>query len=174
MPNGAPSDPTLEPGPAWRDFSLRFLIGAERIIFVLVGLMFFAAAFSLAIRSTVDLWGLIAGPRESIVLAGTAFLDLMLLVLMLVELAYTVIATLRGSDLSAEPFLIVGLIAVIRRILVITITTANGSGSPELPAAGGWLSQPIELGILTIVVLVFVVCIVLLRRSPHSSFGDDR
>jgi uncharacterized membrane protein (DUF373 family) len=164
-------------GPRWQGVSLGVLIQAERLIFILVGAMFFIAAFTLAIRSTTDLWSLIAGSRETIVYAGTAFLDLMLLVLMLVELAYTVIATLRGSVLSAEPFLIVGLIAVIRRILVITITTnaEHGPGA-EVPAGGvaGWIAQPIELGILTIVVLVFVFSIVLLRRSPQSpSSGTD-
>jgi uncharacterized membrane protein (DUF373 family) len=162
-------------GPLWQTVSLGVLINAERIIFVLVGAMFFLAAFALALRSTSDLWTLIAGSRDTIVLAGTNFLDLMLLVLMLVELAYTVIATLRGSDLSAEPFLIVGLIAVIRRILVITITSAQngGTGSSEVPSGtAGWISQPIELGILTIVVLVFVISIVLLRRSPQSSSND--
>ena len=149
--------------------SIKILVGAERVIFFVVGAMFFIAAFTLAIRSTADLYHLIVGTNDSMVLAGTAFLDVMLLVLMLVELAYTVIATLRGSDLSAEPFLIVGLIAVIRRILVITITTSEENGVVH----GGWLSQPIELGILTVVVLVFVVSIVLLRRSPQHVEYDD-
>ena len=159
--------------------SLRTLIWAERVIFFVVGAMFFVAAFALAAHATLDLWKLIVGPNDSIVLAGTQFLDVMLLVLMLVELAYTVIATLRGSDLSAEPFLIVGLIAVIRRILVITITSPemnaiDGAPSAPHPSSSGWLSQPVELGILTIVVLVFVLSIVLLRRSPTvQSIEDD-
>ena len=153
---------------AGRTVALRVFVGAERVVFSLVGAMFFVAAFSLALRASTDLWDLIAGPRASIIVAGTAFLDLMLLVLMLVELAYTVITSLRGTDLSAEPFLIVGLIAVIRRILVITIGGVNlGGSTPEVTrAASGIGSQPIELGILTAVVLVFVCSIALLRARP--------
>ena len=111
-------------GDGWRSPAL-LLVRAEGAIFAFVGLLFFVAAFALALRSTTDLWALISGPRGEIIVAGTAFLNLMLLVLMMVELAYTVIVSLRGAVLSAEPFLIVGLIAVIRRILVITIGDVN-------------------------------------------------
>jgi uncharacterized membrane protein (DUF373 family) len=141
------------------------LVGAERGIFAFVGALFFVAAFALAIRSTTDLWSLIVGPRDEIIMAGTAFLNLMLLVLMMVELAYTVLVSLRGTVLSAEPFLIVGLIAVIRRILVITIGDVNpGSGGASPNSAPSIGSQPVELGVLTAVVLVLVCSIVVLRR----------
>lgn len=47
-------------------------------------------------------------------------LDSLLLVMMLVEILHTVDISLRQHVLSSEPFLIVGLIAAIRRVLVIT------------------------------------------------------
>jgi uncharacterized membrane protein (DUF373 family) len=47
-------------------------------------------------------------------------LDRMLLILMIVELLYTVQVSFREHTLVPEPFLIVGLIAVTRRILVVT------------------------------------------------------
>jgi hypothetical protein len=78
---------------------------------------------------------------------------------MVVELAYTVILSLRGSVLSPEPFLIIGLIAVIRRILVITVGETK-------PAAGSVDHTIAELGILTAVVIVFVGSIVVLRFRP--------
>ena len=149
--------------------SVGLLVTAERAVFSFVGVLFFVAAFALAVRATTDLWALIAGPHDTIIRSGTAFLDMMLLVLMMVELAYTVTVSLRGTVLAAQPFLIVGLIAVIRRMLVITIGDVNGSGSPASGAGLG--SQPIELGILTGVVLVLVGSIVLLRRRPNA--GDD-
>lgn len=153
---------------SWWRVLVGLLVGLERLIFAFVGLLFFIGAFALAIRATTDLWALAAGPHGAILAAGEAFLDLMLLVLMMVELAYTVIVSLRGTVLAAEPFLIVGLIAVIRRMLVITIGEVNQS--TPLPAPGstgnGLSSQPIELGILTVVVLALVWCIVLLRRRP--------
>lgn len=164
-PNGPP------PGPGGWGGWVRVLIGAERAIFSFVGALFFIAAFALAVRAAAELWGLIAGPQTEIITAGTTFLDVMLLVLMMVELAYTVIVSLRGSVLAPEPFLIVGLIAVIRRMLVITIGNVNQSGPPaagtgtSLISAG---SQPTELGILTAVVVALVLSIVLLRRHPRT------
>jgi hypothetical protein len=140
------------------------LVAAERAVFSFVGVLFFVAAFALAVRATADLWALVAGPHDTIIAAGTAFLDVMLLVLMMVELAYTVTVSLRGTVLAAEPFLIVGLIAVIRRMLVITIGDVSPGGSANLSGVG---SQPVELGILTGVVLVLVGSIVLLRLRPR-------
>jgi hypothetical protein len=141
------------------------LVLAERVIFTLVGSIFFVAAFALAIRGLVDLWPLITGPQHSLIGSATDFLDVMLLVLMIVELAYTVIISLRGSVLTAEPFLLVGLIAVIRRILVVTI----GEPGPEAKEAVGATiqMQAFELGVLTAVALVLVLAIVMLRRSPE-------
>jgi uncharacterized membrane protein (DUF373 family) len=93
----------------------------ERLIFFIIGAMLFAAAFALLWRAIIVLGELFASPGAHAMDAGAAFLDVVLLVLMVVELAYTVILSLGGIVLSAEPFLIVGLIAVIRRILVITV-----------------------------------------------------
>jgi hypothetical protein len=146
--------------------SVGLLVAAERAVFSFVGVLFFIAAFALALRATADLWALVAGPHETIIAAGTAFLDIMLLVLMMVELAYTVTVSLRGTVLAAEPFLIVGLIAVIRRMLVITIGDVTPGTSARIPS-GTIGSQPVELGILTGVVLVLVGSIVLLRLRPR-------
>jgi hypothetical protein len=62
-------------------------------------------------------------------------LDQLLVVLMLVEILYTVRLSIRSHTLVTEPFLVVGLIASIRRILVITLEattlTKEGKWSPE-------------------------------------------
>jgi hypothetical protein len=62
--------------------------------------------------------------------------------------------------LSPEPFLIIGLIAVIRRILVITV------GETKTPTSGTVDHSIAELAILTVVVIVFVGSIVVLRIRP--------
>src|ERR1700724_2592598 len=51
-------------------------------------------------------------------------LDQLLVVLMLVEILHTVRLSIRSHTLVTEPFLVVGLIASIRRILVITLEAA--------------------------------------------------
>gem|GEM_PF-466290 len=140
-----------------------FLVWAERIVFFAIGVLLFLAALALLKESAVVLLLMVTG-SESAVVYGSQFLDVVLLVLMIVELAYTVVLSLRGAVLLAEPFLIVGLIAVIRRILVITVGEATGRGG------GSSVSQNVaELGILTAVVIVFVGAIALLRARPVRS-----
>ncbi len=152
---------------------VRSLRMVERVIFFIIGAMLFAAAFALLARALVVLWALAISPSGETMAAGAAFLDVVLLVLMVVELAYTVMLSLRGVVLSAEPFLIVGLIAVIRRILVITVGEVQG------PKASSNLSQnsSVELAILTGVVLAFVLSITMLRSRSRtedlSGIHDD-
>ena len=129
--------------------SVDFLVWAERIVFVVIGALLFLAALALLRQSVTILFSMVSGARPPLEY-GSAFLDVVLLVLMVVELAYTVILSLRGAVLLAEPFLIVGLIAVIRRMLVITVG--------EVGAHAGSVSQnALELGILAGIVIVFVV-----------------
>jgi uncharacterized membrane protein (DUF373 family) len=143
---------------------VRFLQIVERLIFFTIGAMLFAAAIALLWRALVVLFELYMSPGAQTMTAGASFLDVVLLVLMVVELAYTVVLSLRGVVLSAEPFLIVGLIAVIRRILVITV------GEVQAGKSESQLSQnsAIELAILTGVVLAFVISITLLRSRART------
>src|SRR6266705_1792781 len=96
-------------------------------------------------------------------------LDQLLVVLMLVEILHTVRISIRSHILVTEPFLVVGLIASIRRILVITLEAATltkeGAWATE-GSSGIFHSSMIELGLL---VLVLVVSITLLRRYAPAS-----
>ncbi len=57
--------------------------------------------------------------RHSVVVAATDLVDKVLLVLILVEIVHTVVLSLRAHELVAEPFLVVGLVAVVRKILFV-------------------------------------------------------
>jgi hypothetical protein len=142
----------------------RILIGAERIIFALVGLLLFFAAVALAYRSVFTLISLYAGPEATLIDTAAQFLDIILLILMIAEIAYTVTLSVRVGLLSPEPFLIVGLIAVIRRILVITVQEVN----PPVVATASIPASSVEVGILTLVVMAFVFAIYLLRRGRRQ------
>lgn len=161
--------------PSLQRMGVRSLRGVERLIFFVIGVMLFAAAFALLARALVVLWALVISAPTDTMAAGSAFLDVVLLVLMVVELAYTVLLSLGGVELSAEPFLIVGLIAVIRRILVITVGEAQSSKTPAHLAQTAIL----ELAILTGVVLAFVLSITMLRWRSRPEYvvpideGDD-
>ena len=99
-------------------------------------------------------------------------LNELLIVLMLVEILHTVRISIRSHVLVTEPFLFVGLIASIRRILVITLEAATlikeGTWTTE-GASDIFHSSMIELGLLGLLVLVLVVSITLLRRNASTS-----
>jgi uncharacterized membrane protein (DUF373 family) len=148
--------------------ALRILSTTEHLVFLIIGVLLFVVALVLLFHAATSV-GRMFEPNTPVVQTGTQFLDQILLVLMIVELAYTVMLSLRGAVLSAEPFLIVALIAVIRRILVITVGEPR-TANVERAASSATL---LELGVLTAVVLAFVSSIVLLRLR-HRSRSDDR
>jgi hypothetical protein len=90
-------------------------------------------------------------------------LDAVLLVMMTMEIAYTVILSVESHKLVAEPFLIVGIIAAIRRMLVITATSTG----LELANPQAFTNTLIELALLALTVLALAVSIWILRRSEH-------
>ncbi len=94
-------------------------------------------------------------------------MDRLLFVLMLIEILYTIRASLQSGTLSAEPFLIVGLIACIRRILVISLENSDiaqpSKWSPE--RAEQFQASMIELGVLGFLIIVMISAIYLIRKK---------
>ncbi len=89
--------------------------------------------------------------------------DRLLLALMLLEILHTVEITFdEGFHLACvEPFLFVGIIASIRRILIISIEMSH-QGSFEQAIFKAFM---IETGVLGLLILSFIIGLVLLRRS---------
>jgi phosphate-starvation-inducible protein E len=118
-----------------------------------------SAAVLLAGSAVAFVRGLLAGALASQVIG---LLDRLLLILMIVELLYTVQVSFREHLLTAPPFLLVALIAGIRRILILTaeIHDVAAQGSDKFRNA------MIELSILTAMSLVLVVCLSVLRNRP--------
>ncbi len=98
-------------------------------------------------------------------------IDRLLFVLMVVEILHTVRVSFRSSALECEPFLIVGLIASIRRMLVITLESSQanppGHWTPESQALLD--GSMLELGVLGALILVMVISISVLRRSGRHA-----
>jgi uncharacterized membrane protein (DUF373 family) len=91
-------------------------------------------------------------------------LDRILLALMVVELLYTVQVSFREHALVPEPFLLVALIAAVRRMLVITAEFSAQEGIDEkLFRHVMW-----ELGLLTVLVVVLVASLVILRKRSEE------
>ncbi len=88
-------------------------------------------------------------------------LNTLLLVMMVVEILHTVGISLRSHVLVSEPFLVVALIAAVRRILVITAEQAY----PTILELEIFRAVLLELGLLTVLIVTLVVSVYLIRRT---------
>jgi len=88
-----------------------------------------------------------------------------LLILMIVELLYTVQVSFREHTLVPEPFLIVGLIAVTRRILVLTAQFATLF---EKGNTAAFQSAMLELALLTLMIVALVVSLRILGKRSQG------
>jgi uncharacterized membrane protein (DUF373 family) len=155
------------PGQPRRDKSVRWesapavrrwiwaLEHAQDVVAIAVGVVLIALAAVVLISGIVDFLDGANGPIES---AAPDLLDHVLLVLILVEIVYTVVLSLRAHRLVAQPFIVVGLIAVIRKILVVLTP-----GSPGVSAS--------ELALLIGMVAVFVAGLIAVSFFEKS--GDS-
>ncbi len=117
-----------DPSHPVRQVVVQTLSSVEDIVYVGLGLLLTIAALTLlviALKSVVlALWNRALGGQI------VSLLDQILLILLVIELLYTVQVSFRERGLIAEPFLVVALIAVIRRVLVLTAEV------PRLSEAG--------------------------------------
>ncbi len=139
----------------------------EMYAYVVLGLLLALTALLGIANAGVSLWGAAQefGNVNSLVLT----IDRLLFVLMVVEILHTVSASFRSGMLVCEPFLTVGLIASIRRILVITLelSQANQPGKWTAESQGILNSTMLELGVLGGLILVMVISIYMLRHSER-------
>ena len=123
------------------------------MVTVTVGVLLIGLAAVLLIAGIVDF---ASAAGHGTARAAENLLDTVLLVLILVEIVHTVVLSLRAHRLIAQPFIVVGLIAVIRRILL------------ELTPGSGTKLSTSELALLIAMVAVFVAGLVVVSRFEHS------
>ena len=154
-------------------FSTKSLSVVEMVIYAALGLILSLAALFALFTACQALWqGLSAQASASTVVE---VIDRLLVVFMLVEILHTVRISIRSHTLVTEPFLVVGLIATIRRILVITLDAAN------LTSAANWANDGpaklrasmFELALLGGIVMVLVISIHILRKSKSSEEEEE-
>ena len=91
---------------------------------------------------------------------GVLVLDRVLLALIVGELLYTLRFVVRTHEIAVEPFLYIGLIAVVRRILIVTAQFERS------PLTGRALTNTLlEFGLLAVAVPAIAVAVFLVRRS---------
>src|ERR1700730_1204121 len=137
----------------------------ERTLAVGIGLLLSLAAVLALTGAATLIWdGVIQWPQTRSLFG---IVDRLLFVLMLVEILHTVRASIQSHVLAVEPFLIVGMIATIRRILVVTLETSDRAthDNAALGSAPAFNNAMIELGVLGALTLALAVAIYLTRRS---------
>lgn len=94
---------------------------------------------------------------------GLRVLDRVLLLLIVAELLFTLQLVIARGAIATEPFLFIGIIAVVRRVVVITAQVEN------LPQGGRALTNLLlELGLLAVLVIAFSVAIFLIRKGAAA------
>jgi uncharacterized membrane protein (DUF373 family) len=110
-------------------------------------------------------WGLTKDFSEQPVLD---LLDFLLLVFIVVELLFAVRSTVEKRELLAEPFLLVGIIASIKEIVVLSVESAKEVGN------GAQFDDRItEIAVLGVLVLLLGVTSFLLRRKEREPDEGD-
>lgn len=132
----------------------------EDAVYIGIGTLLALSAALLLVNAAAGLW---RAAMQGAPLPGVVnLLDRTLLVLMLVELLYTVQVSFREHALLPEPFLIVGLIAATRRILVVTAefsVVAKDGGSERFHQG------MVEIALLTLMTVALVGSLLMLRHA---------
>ncbi len=140
----------------------------EEALYVIVGIVLLAAGVLVVIGSVS---GLVHSIRthQGAVNIGILLLDRTLLMLIVAELIHTLRFVVLRNRIVVEPFLFVGLIAVVRRVLIITAEL-------EHQTLGGraLTNQLLELGLLGFLALALAVSIFLVRRSGPAGYDPAR
>lgn len=152
---------------AERPAGSRIVTWVERFaggIYFAIVLLLAVAAIGLLLRSAaLVLWHFDVVSSTSTVVS---LLDMALLMFVLAELLHTVAITLRDRSLEPEPFLIIGVIAGVRRILVITAEAENGVPGQSFE------KYAVELSLLIVLVVAMVVALVLWRHAYRDEPGS--
>jgi uncharacterized membrane protein (DUF373 family) len=143
----------------------RALEFAERGVYVLAAVALLAGAVALLGDAAVSF---VRHVDDDVVTAATELLSVLLLVFVFVELLGAVRATIRERRLLAEPFLLVGIIASIKEIVVVA-----GAERPEDESSDEFREAMIEVGVLAAVILVLAISALLLRRRQREPSEEE-
>ncbi len=136
----------------------------EDVTYVGLGVLLAVSALFLLLAAA---WTLIAGLSFSGLAKDLTVevVDQILLVLLIIEILSTVQVSFREHVLTPEPFLVVGLIAAIRRILIITAEFSNPSEVLE----AAFRNAMFELGLLTVLIFSLVFSLHFLKKNRPAS-----
>jgi uncharacterized membrane protein (DUF373 family) len=138
--------------PRWLGGTIWVLENAQDYVAGVVGVILVVLAAVLVVSGIVtfvhDMTNL--SSKYTAADAAATLLDQLLLVLIVAEIVHTVVLSLRTHQLSAQPFIVVGLIAVIRKILLLLSSEASPNTT--------------ELALLIAMVVAFVAGLIAVSR----------
>lgn len=123
--------------------------GVTLVLLVAIGVLFFSVGQILLAAFEVD-------PLQTTL----EILDRVLLITIFVELLITIEVIVRERQLVAEPFILIGLVAVVRRILLVTAEAGQSLQDTER-----FLNLITELGVLTALVISLSAALYVARRT---------
>ncbi|MDQ3784194.1 MAG: phosphate-starvation-inducible PsiE family protein [Actinomycetota bacterium] len=132
----------------------------EQIFYILVAAALAAAGAGLFVYVVYSFFTSLGD--SSFLTITLELLDGLLLVFITTELLHTVRAVIDESVLMTEPFLIVGIVAVIRRLILISAEAKELVGTPTFG------DLMLEMGILTGVVVALGLTIFMLRHTQRT------
>jgi uncharacterized membrane protein (DUF373 family) len=154
--------------PRWTTAARGSLAVIEEALYLIVGIMLLAAGVLVVVGTVSSLIHSVR-TRQSAVSIGIVLLDRILLMLIVAELIHTLRFVVLRGRIVVEPFLFVGLIAVVRRVLIITAELEQ-----QTPSGRTLTNQLLELGLLGFLALTLAVSIFLIRRSGPAGYDPAR
>ncbi len=133
---------------------------AETIAYAGIAVFLAVTSVALLVLTASKLVALFTGETADVALE---ILDTLLLVFIVVELLYAVRITVAKRELLAEPFLLAGIIASIKEIIVLSVKAAETAGK-----GAEFRDQMIEIGGLGVLVLLLGLTAFLLRRKERE------
>ncbi len=156
-----------EPSQARRIIARGFSL-VEDAVFLGLGLVLAIGAVSLLVATaTSSVPDLFSGDAIRKIIP---LLDRILLILLVVELLYTVQVSFREHVVTPEPFLLVGLIAAIRRVLILTAEVGHAGGE----SAANLQPMLLELGVLTLLIVAIATSLYVLGRRETASSASRK
>lgn len=150
-------DDDTEERQRFADRALGFL---EDIVYWAIAVVLVIGSIALLVAQFNTMLGLRSAPAKTVMLE---VLDGLLLIFIFVELLYAVRSCLRSREIVAEPFLIVGILACIKEIVVLSVEAAT------LLKDGPQFSRAIvEVAVLAVAVLVLAVSAYVLRERRRN------
>jgi uncharacterized membrane protein (DUF373 family) len=136
----------------------RLFDNLEDAIHILAAVLLIVAGAFVLWSAATELIAQVQQPKTTALTIVNTVLDKGLYLFIIAELLHTVRVTIQERTLVVEPFLIVGLIAAVRRLLLVTAQVAENS------AAFKWNPQGIEIAVLLGLVLGMTLAVILWRR----------